>query len=406
MLANISSYIIGVGGEIMSTITIKLPLFQPTQTKMEMYREMRTHFSKACNDVLTYKIENPKLKASDLDKKIGSIPLPSTLHQEARKLAVSRFKDWKKNKKTKGFPSFREKISLLFNNQNWRLRFDNGFLKVGIPTIEDGILTIEKYVPVQVNDYSLFWVNYLLTGQMDTKSKYYQPSYEGISTPKMGNAQLFEKKGKWYFAFTLSFELKPQDKKEKAIGVDRGLRLIAVAGDAETRKYLTFNGKHIGHIRRKFSRLRRKLQKSKNMKALKCLEVKEQRVIQYWNHVIAKKIVQFAIDCGASILKLEDLSNIRSMRKYWKRADRNVNSWAFFDLETKITYKAQLAELIVKKVNPYKTSQECSKCGQIKKSNRRKDIYTCSCGYKDNADVNASFTISSRPSLEDEKTAA
>lgn len=390
----------------MNTITIKLLLFQPTQTKIVMYQTMRSGFSKACNEVLAYIKENSKLKASELDQKINSIPLPSTLRQEARKLAVSRFQDWEKNQKTKGFPCFREKIAILFNNQNWRLRFDKGYLKVGIPTIEEGNLTIEKYVPVQVNEYSLFWVNYLLTGKMDAESKYYQPSYEGISAPKMGNAQLFEKKGKWYFAFTLSFEWEPQEKREKSIGVDRGLRLIAVAGDTETGKYLTFNGKHMGHIRRIYSRLRRKLMKAKNMKALKRLENKEQRVIQYWNHAIAKKIVQFAKECRASIIKLEDLSNIRSMRKYWKRADRNINSWAFFDLETKITYKARLAELQVEKVNPFKTSQECSKCGQVKKSNRRKDRYLCSCGYKENADINASFTISKRPSLTEEITAA
>lgn len=390
----------------MITITIKLPLFEPTIIKQDMYKEMRSNFSKACNQTLIYKKENPKLKASDIDQLIGSVPLPSTLQQEARKLALSRYQDWKKNQRSKGFPVFREKMAILFNNQNWRLRFDNGYLKVGIPTVEEGNLTIDKYIPLQVNEYTLFWVNYLLTGQMDTHSKSYRSSYEEISAPKKGNAQLFEKKGKWYFAFTISFELKEQTKNEKSIGVDRGLRMIAVAGDVETEKYLTFNGKQISHIRRKFARLRRKLQKAKNTKALKRLEDKEQRIIQYWNHMISKQIVQFAIECGASIIKLEDLSTIRSMKKYWKRADRNVNSWAFYDLELKLTYKARLAELRVEKVNPFKTSQECSKCGQIKKSNRRKDSYTCSCGHHENADVNASFVIAKRPIVDKEDMTA
>lgn len=390
----------------MTTIAIKLPLFEPTKMKQDMYKEMRSNFSQACNQAITYKKENSQLKASDIDQLIGTIALPSTLHQEARKLALSRYQDWKKNEKTKGFPSFRENIAILFNNQNWRLRFDHGYLKVGIPTLEDGNLTIDKYVPVQVNEYALFWVNYLLTGQMDTHSTYFRPSYEGISIPQKGNAQLFEKKGKWYFTFTISFGIKEKEKNERAIGVDRGLRLIAVAGDAETGNYLTFDGRHIGHIRRKLSRLRRKLMKAKNMKALKRLEDKEQRIIRYWNHAIAKRIVGFAIQCGASIIKIEDLSQIRSMKKYWKRADRNINSWAFYDLELKLTYKARLAELRVEKVNPYKTSQECSKCSQIKKSNRRKHAYTCSCGYHENADVNASFVIAKRPILVAEDTTA
>ncbi|WP_199614162.1 RNA-guided endonuclease InsQ/TnpB family protein [Paenibacillus alkalitolerans] len=391
----------------MNTITIKLPLYEPTNIKIEMYKKMRSNFSRACNQVLAYKKEHPTVKASELDRHIHSIPLPSTLHQEARKLAVSRFNDWKKNAKTKGFPLFREKISILFNNQNWRLRFDKGHLNVGLPTLEDGNLTIEKYVPLQVNAYTLFWVNYLLTGKMDPQSKYCQSSFEGVSVPKKGNAQLFEKKGKWYFSFAISFETNASSKTSKAIGVDRGLRLIAVAGDAESGKYMTFNGRQIGHIRRTYSRLRRTFMKAKNMKALKRLEDKEQRVIRYWNHVISKKIVKFGIECGASIINLEDLSNIRSMKKYWKRADRNINSWAFYDLEKKLTYKSRLAELRVEKVSPFKTSQECSKCGRINKSNRRKANYTCSCGYKDHADVNASFTISKRSSIgSNDQTAA
>lgn len=364
---------------------------------------MQNRFSLACNEAVQTKRDHPKLKASEIDASLKHIHLPSTLIQEARKLAVSRYQDWKKQKTKKGFPSFRKNIAILFNNQNWQLRFDNGFLKLGIPTTEEGNLTIEKYVPLQTNPYSLFWVNALLTGEFDKTSKHYKPQYEHISLPKKGNGQLFFKNKKWYFAFSISFEIEKNEKEvlpiDKSIGVDRGLRYIAVAGDKSTGKYIHFHGGHIGHIRRKFSRLRRKLQQAKNTKALKKLENKEQRIIQYHNHVISKKLVEFAQDCGATTIKIEDLKSIRSMKKFWKRSDRNINSWAFFDLETKLTYKAHLAELDVQKVNPFKTSQECSFCGKTKKANRRGSLYICSCGHKQNADVNASFVISSRPAI-------
>ncbi|WP_445505427.1 RNA-guided endonuclease InsQ/TnpB family protein [Niallia sp. 03091] len=382
----------------MPTITIKLPLFQPTNVKEKMYETMQQNFSEACNIAIQYKKEHPAVTKSELDKRLAPIELPSTLIQEARKLALSRYEDWKQNEKTKGFPSFRGRISILFNNQNWRLRQDNGYLKLGIPTMEKGNLTIDKYVPLKTNAYNHFWIGFLLTGEMDKNSPFFQASYDSISKLKKGNGQLFNKKGKWYFSFALSFELEKKSTGTKSIGVDRGLKYIAVAGDRETGKYIHFNGKQIGHIRRKFFKLRRKLQKAKNTKALKRLENKEQRIIQYWNHVISKKMVQFAKDCGASIIKIEDLSSIRSMKKYWKKSDRNIHSWSFFDLETKLIYKAQLAELEVQKVDPYKTSQECSKCGHTQKKNRRGSLYTGSCGYKQNADVNASFVISTRPS--------
>jgi transposase len=58
------------------------------------------------------------------------------------------------------------------------------------------------------------------------------------------------------------------------------------------------------------------------------------------------------------------------------------------------------------KETPCKTPQECSRCGQIKKSNWR-GRYICSCGYQGNVDTNASFNISKRPAIApDGKTAA
>lgn len=383
----------------MPTLSIKIPLFEPTNTKCDMYKNMQNLFSIACNEAVQNKKDHPKLNASEIDTSLKHINLPSTLKQEARKLALSRYADWNKHKKIKGFPVFRKNISILFNNQNWHLRFDNGFLKLGFPTTELGNLTLEKYVPLQPNDYSLFWVSFLLTGEMDKTSKYYKPSYQNITLLKKGNGQLFYKNKKWYFVFVLSFENNFVSAEGKAIGVDRGLKYITVAGDKSTGKYIHFHGSQIGHIRRKFSRLRRKLQKAKNTKALKRIENKEQRIIQYYNHVISKQIIRFAIEQNASTIKIEDLKNIRSMKKFWKRSDRNINSWAFFDLELKITYKVQIAELLVQKVNPFKTSQECSSCGKIKKANRRGSLYKCSCGYKQNADVNASFVISTRPAI-------
>ncbi|MBE2933467.1 transposase [Anoxybacillus flavithermus] len=62
-------------------------------------------------------------------------------------------------------------------------------------------------------------------------------------------------------------------------------------------------------------------------------------------------------------------------------------------------FRAKLKGLKVEYVDPYKTSQECFQCGKVKKTNRRGPLYTCSCGYKKQADVNASFVISTRPSI-------
>ncbi|WP_141430687.1 hypothetical protein, partial [Bacillus sp. 03113] len=74
----------------MPTITIKFPLFEPTKTKSTMYETMQIDFSDSCNEVLKLKKENTKLTKSCIDKQLAHFQLPSTLIQEARKLALSR----------------------------------------------------------------------------------------------------------------------------------------------------------------------------------------------------------------------------------------------------------------------------------------------------------------------------
>ncbi|MGP7819828.1 hypothetical protein ACTXGU_22420, partial [Niallia sp. 01092] len=64
-----------------------------------MYETMQQNFSEACNIAIQYKKEHPTVTKSELDKRLAPIELPSTLIQEARKLALSRYEDWKKNEK-------------------------------------------------------------------------------------------------------------------------------------------------------------------------------------------------------------------------------------------------------------------------------------------------------------------
>jgi len=49
------------------------------------------------------------------------------------------------------------------------------------------------------------------------------------------------------------------------------------------------------------------------------------------------------------------------------------------------------------KVSPAYTSQTCSSCGHVDKNSRNGEHYECvSCGYKNDADVNASINIHNR----------
>jgi transposase len=62
-------------------------------------------------------------------------------------------------------------------------------------------------------------------------------------------------------------------------------------------------------------------------------------------------------------------------------------------LEQLLTYKAEAVGKQVVKVDARYTSQKCSNCGKIEKSNRNGSHYACSCGYRDHSDTNASKNI-------------
>lgn len=64
-------------------------------------------------------------------------------------------------------------------------------------------------------------------------------------------------------------------------------------------------------------------------------------------------------------------------------------SWAFYDLEQKLTYKVAENNCAVIKVPPQYTSQCCPMCDHIERGNRDKKlhIFKCkSCGYTSNDD--------------------
>ena len=112
--------------------------------------------------------------------------------------------------------------------------------------------------------------------------------------------------------------------------------------------------------------------------------------------IIAKELFK-DVSPGDTIV-LEKLTNIRDRcgrkRKAHKKHRRKMGRWSFKWVENAIQYYAELFGVYVEYVDSHYTSQMCSNCGVILKSNRKKQyFYSCSCGLKLNADLNASRNI-------------
>ena len=113
------------------------------------------------------------------------------------------------------------------------------------------------------------------------------------------------------------------------------------------------------------------------------------------NHCLSKTLVS---ENPNTLIVVEDLTNVTfdtvSHRKKENRYEHH--SWAFYQLQQDIAYKAREHGSHLIKVNPAYTSQRCPKCGTICKENRDKTnhSYHCNnCHYQSNDDRVAAMNI-------------
>lgn len=179
------------------------------------------------------------------------------------------------------------------------------------------------------------------------------------------------------------------------LGVDLGITNLAADSDGET-----YSGGQVNGLRRRYAKLRAKLQKKGTKSAKRLLKKrrhKEQRFVRDVNHCISKRLVAKAKGTGRGIA-LEDLTGIRDRVTVRKAQRRSHHSWAFYQLRSFIEYKARLAGVPVVLVDPRNTSRTCPECGTIDKRNRpdRDHFHCVSCGFAGPADTIAAVNVRRR----------
>ncbi|HET8719645.1 MAG TPA: transposase [Candidatus Nitrosotenuis sp.] len=189
-------------------------------------------------------------------------------------------------------------------------------------------------------------------------------------------------------------EIKP----DSAIGIDRNLRNVTMSTPKNTIMYRTEkilsikqNSQHVRNSFRRFDvRVKNKFHKKHKGRQM-------QRVNQHL-HKISKDIVQRAKD-SKSMIVFENLKGIRRLYKkgngQGKKYRQKLNSWSFYELQKQVEYKARWEGILVKFVDPKRTSKLCPICGgkiQEDGLNRRK-VLCNNCGKIMDRDVVASMNI-------------
>ncbi len=178
---------------------------------------------------------------------------------------------------------------------------------------------------------------------------------------------------------------------ENVMGVDLGIKCPAVSKCSDGSVKFYGNGRQNKYMRRRYRYLRKKLQKAKKIKAVKRINDKEQRIMRDIDHKISHDIVKAAVAHNVSVIKLEQLENIRSTTRTSRKNNPSLHTWSFYRLAKFIEYKARLAGITVEYVNPAYTSQKCPICGDIHHADDRN--YTCKCGYHIHRDVLGALNI-------------
>lgn len=175
------------------------------------------------------------------------------------------------------------------------------------------------------------------------------------------------------------------------MGIDLGIKCPAVSycSDGSVRFY--GNGRKNKYMRRHYAYLRKKLQKTKRIDAVKRLNDKEQRIMRDIDHKISHDIVETAVSHHVTVIKLERLANIRSTTRKSRKNNHSLHNWSFYRLAQFIEYKARLAGISVEYVNPAYTSQRCPICGSIHHAEDRN--YTCECGFHIHRDLLGAMNI-------------
>jgi IS605 OrfB family transposase len=139
----------------------------------------------------------------------------------------------------------------------------------------------------------------------------------------------------------------------------------------------------------------------------KSLWDKIQRINDCEAHRVSRRILEFALEHGASIIVFEHLGGFKPIKgSYSRRGNSKRAYWLRGRIFHYTWYKAWEYGIITSRVNPKDTSRKCSVCDRDVARHGENDppegyrpgapLFTCECGKKGSADLNAARNIAKK----------
>lgn len=215
----------------------------------------------------------------------------------------------------------------------------------------------------------------------------------------------------WYISIAIDIELEKQQLSNISLGIDLGLKNLAICSDGKVFKNIN-KTKKVKKLEKRLKQKQRKCSKKYELNKIKkggdCQFVKTKNIIKIEKDIqlLHRKLKNirnnYIHQITTEIVKtkpfrivIEDL-NIKGMLKNRHLSD-SIRKQCFYKFREYLTYKCEKygIELVVAN-RFFPSSKTCSHCGNIKNNLRLSDrIYVCEeCGAIIDRDLNASINLS------------
>ena len=281
------------------------------------------------------------------------------------------------------YPKFKSKKNFKqsFYQDNVKIQFTDTHVKI------EGFSTSRKK-----NKQKLNWIKLCEKGRIPTNCKYMNPrfTYDGLH---------------WFVSVSVEVDDNADIPTSEGIGIDLGLKDLAVCSDGNTYKNINKSPK-VKKLEKKKRRLQRSISRKYNMnkrgesykktsniikrekellKVIKRLtNIRRNHLHQTTSEIVKRK---------PSFICIEDL-NVSGMMKN-KHLSKAIQQQSFYEFRRQIEYKAKwnnIPVIIADRFFP--SSKLCSCCGEIKKDLKLSDrIYQCDCGNIIDRDYQASLNL-------------
>ena len=281
------------------------------------------------------------------------------------------------------YPKFKSKkrYKQSFYQDNVKIKFTDTHVKV------EGFVASRKK-----NKQKLNWIKLCEKGRIPTNCKYMNPrfTYDGLH---------------WWLSVSIETENDTNIPQNKGIGIDLGLKDLAVCSDGNTYKNINKTNK-VKKLEIKKRRLQRFISRKYDMNKEGVRYKKTSNIIKREKELLklTKRLTNIRhnhlhqttseiIKRKPSFICIEDL-NVSGMIKN-KHLSKSIQQQGFYEFRRQIEYKSawnNIPVIIADRFFP--SSKLCSCCGEIKKDLKLSDrIYRCDCGNVIDRDYQASLNL-------------